>query len=77
MGSYSKSGKKESIRKYIKKSEKAFKQFNTALINMNHVYSILKERDDITKENIEQEISKLTTYKFSEFELDLLKKDLC
>jgi len=77
MSNFFKKGNKESLRKYIKKSQKAFNKFNKSLLNMNHVYSVLVQRDDITEENLEEEIKKLTSYKFSEFELDLLKKDLC
>ena len=76
MGNFLKKGKKANLRKIIKQTDKKVKEFNTILMLMNHVYYQLKDRTDLTKDNIDEEIKKISNYPFTEIQLNYLKTDL-
>jgi len=74
---YSKKGEKESARKMIKQAESKLKAFDKSLFNMNKVYHTLLGDTSITKDNLSDKLAEITTYKFKDYELEMLQEELC
>ena len=77
MSNFQNKGKRNSIKKQIRETRKKVKLFQESLMAMNHVYHILKDDKEVTKDNLENKLSLISNYNFNEFELDLLREDLC
>lgn len=84
MSNFMKRQSKKAARESIRKSEQYMKEFNKALFQMNQVYYYLKEKIErekenkwnLTEENFQEEVQQITSYKFSEAQMAMLKQDI-
>lgn len=76
MSSFLKKGKRQEQKDIDKKVAKVQDMFHKTLIAMNHVFTNLKDDPELTSENFEQKVKELTQWKFSEKQLNILKRDL-
>ena len=76
MSNYLKKGRREAAKNSIKRAEAAIKTFNEILYHMNMVYYALKEDDTLTKDNLDEKISSITDFDFSEEQIKMLHDDL-
>lgn len=77
MSNFSKKGEKASLRERNKDISARVHAFNKTLMAMNMVYHVLKEDDTVTEDNLKDKIEAISSHKFRDEEIQLLRDDLC
>lgn len=75
MSNFLKKGLRKNQLKRLKEINKQVDHFNNVLLAMNEAYYSLKDKD-ITEDNFSEELAKISTFKFNDKQIELLKRDL-
>ena len=74
--SFLKKGWRKSQLKKIKEIEQDIKIFNTMFIALNDAYNKLLNVEHLDHNNFQEELEKVSSFKFNEKQIKLLKRDL-
>jgi hypothetical protein len=76
MSNFLKKGKRSHEKMLKNQLEKTKDKFLKALIAMNQVFLELKDDPTLTHENFDERVKAITSFKFSDKQLDILSRDI-
>lgn len=76
MSSHLKKGQRQNQRQLAKSLKKDLIKFNKTLMAMNQTYHMLLEDESLTEENFLERVKEVSSFKFTERQLGMLKNDL-